>query len=204
MPPVIKTAKFLIFFLMSFFVSLGLTAQEDARKVSIETSMGTIILELDREHTPATADNFLRYAREGHFDGAVFYRVVPGFVIQAGSYDAEGKPRNVHDPIPLETASAPNNTRGTIAMARGDDPDSATAEFFINLADNKSLDRQPDDKGNKTGFAVFGHVIEGMDVLDRIAAVPLAGGRGPFPDAAPAMPITIVKVTVLGGAASPP
>jgi cyclophilin family peptidyl-prolyl cis-trans isomerase len=153
-------------------------------------------VELDAEHTPATVANFLRYAKEGHFDGTVFYRVVPGFVIQAGSIDAEGKQRPTHDSIPLETANSPSNTRGTIAMARGDEPGSATAEFFINLADNTALDRQVDDHDNKTGYAAFGHVVDGMDVVNRIASVPLMGGFGPFPDAAPAMPVTIIRVTV--------
>jgi len=200
-----RSAKILVACLaMVIFASLGAKAQETAPRVSIETSMGTIILELDRAHAPATVANFLRYAGEGHFNGTVVYRVVPGFVIQAGSYDAAGAARNVHDPIPLETANASNNTRGTIAMARADEPNSATAEFFINLADNKSLDRQPDDKDNKTGFTAFGHVVQGMDVVDRIAAVPLAGGRGPFPDAAPQMPVTIVKVTALGDAPQNP
>jgi cyclophilin family peptidyl-prolyl cis-trans isomerase len=164
--------------------------------VTIQTSMGDIVLELDREHTPATVDNFLRYAKEGHFDGTVFYRVVPGFVIQAGSYDAMGKPRGVHDPIPLETANAQSNLRGTIAMGRGDDPNSARAEFFINLADTKGLDRQPDDMDNKTGFAAFGHVIGGMDVVDAISMVPLGGGVGPFGDAAPVTPVIIQKVVI--------
>ena len=171
-------------------------AQTPAPRAVIETSMGNIVIELDAEHTPATVANFLRYAKEGHFDGTVFYRVVPGFVIQAGSVDAEGKQRPVHDPIPLETANAPSNGRGTIAMARADDPASAVAEFFINLADNAGLDRQADDHDNKTGYAAFGHVVDGMDVVDRISSVPLMGGIGPFPDAAPAMPVTITRVTV--------
>jgi cyclophilin family peptidyl-prolyl cis-trans isomerase len=166
-------------------------------KVTIQTSMGDIVLELDREHTPRSVDNFLRYAKEGHFDGTVFYRVVPGFVIEAGSFDAEGKPRGVHDPIPLETAQSQGNARGTITMAHGDDPNSARAEFFINLAENKSLDRQPDDMDNKTGFAAFGHVVDGMDVVDRISMVPLNGGKGPFPDAAPVTPVVINKVLIL-------
>jgi cyclophilin family peptidyl-prolyl cis-trans isomerase len=171
-------------------------AQVPAPRALIETSMGDIIVELDAEHTPATVANFERYAREGHFDGTVVYRVVPGFVIQAGSSDARGNVRQVHDPIPLETANASPNLRGTLAMARADDPKSATAEFFINLADNAALDRQPDDHDNKSGYAVFGHVVEGMDVVDRIAMVALMGGVGAFPDAAPATPVTIVKVTI--------
>jgi cyclophilin family peptidyl-prolyl cis-trans isomerase len=178
------------------FTILPALAQTPAPRATIETSLGNIVVELDAGHTPATVANFEQYAREGHFDGTVFYRVVPGFVIQAGSFDAKGDPRGVHDPIPLETANASLNVRGTITMARDDEPNSARAEFFINLADNKSLDRQPDDHDNKTGFAPFGHVVEGMDVVDRIAQLPLKGGVGPFPDAAPAMPVIIMKVTI--------
>lgn len=171
-------------------------AQTPAPRATIETSLGNIVVELDAEHTPATVANFEQYAREGHFDGTVFYRVVPGFVIQAGSIDAKGDARGVHDPIPLETANASLNVRGTITMARDNEPNTARAEFFINLMDNTSLDRQPDDHDNKTGFAPFGHVVEGMDVVDRIAQLPLNGGIGPFPDAAPATPVVIMKVTI--------
>jgi cyclophilin family peptidyl-prolyl cis-trans isomerase len=172
------------------------TAARATPTVTMQTSMGDIVLELDREHTPATVDNFVRYAKEGHFDGTVFYRVVAGFVIQAGSYDAMGNPRPVHDPIPLETANAQSNLRGTIAMGRGAEPDSARAEFFINLADTKGLDRQADDMNNKTGYAAFGHVIGGMDVVDAIALVAVGSGVGPFGDAAPIIPVIIRKVTV--------
>jgi cyclophilin family peptidyl-prolyl cis-trans isomerase len=172
-------------------------------RVSFQTSMGEIVLELDREHAPATVDNFLRYAREGHYDGMVFYRVVPRFVIQAGSYDAKGNHRPTHDPIPLEANNKLSNTRGSVAMARQDEPNSATAEFFIDLSDLKGLDQAPDDSENKTGYAVFGHVVGGMDVVDAIAQVPL-GGDGPFPAAAPTTPITIQKVTIIEGAAPPP
>jgi cyclophilin family peptidyl-prolyl cis-trans isomerase len=167
-----------------------------APTATMQTSMGDIVLELDREHTPATVDNFIRYAKEGHFDGTVFYRVVPGFVIQAGSYDATGKPRPVHDPIPLETAKAQSNLRGTIAMGRAAEPDSARAEFFINLADTAGLDRLPDDMDNKTGYAAFGHVVGGMEVVDAISMVPLGGGIGPFGDAAPVTPVIIQKVVI--------
>jgi cyclophilin family peptidyl-prolyl cis-trans isomerase len=175
------------------FVASAATATPTA---TIQTSMGDIVLELDREHTPATVDNFMRYAKEGHFDGTVFYRVVPGFVIQAGSYDAMGKPRGVHDPIPLETANAQHHLRGTIAMGHGDDPNSARAEFFINLADQPTFDHLADDMDNKTGFAAFGHVVGGMEVVDAISMVPLGGGIGPFGDAAPATPVVIQKVVI--------
>lgn len=191
-----RTAKFLALTNALLIGGIAHGAEDPAPKVSFQTSMGEIILELDREHTPATTENFLRYVDEGHFDGTVFYRVVPGFVIQAGSFDAEGKPRGVHDPIPLETATASSNLRGTVTMAHGDEPNSSRAEFFINLADNKALDRDPADQENKTGFAAFGHVVAGMDVVDAIAALPL-GGPGPFPGAAPLMPVIIQKAAVL-------
>jgi cyclophilin family peptidyl-prolyl cis-trans isomerase len=192
----LRIVKLLAFAGTTFAVSAAYAAEDAAPKVSFQTNLGEIVFELDREHAPATVANFLRYVTEGHFDGTVFYRVVPGFVIQAGSFDAEGKPRGVHDPIPLETATTPSNTRGTMAMGHGDDPNSARAEFFINLADNKALDRQPDDLDNKTGFAAFGHVASGMDVVDAIAALPL-GGVGPFPGAAPLTPAVIQKASVL-------
>jgi peptidyl-prolyl cis-trans isomerase A (cyclophilin A)/peptidyl-prolyl cis-trans isomerase B (cyclophilin B) len=169
-------------------------------EVLISTSMGNITLQLDPEHAPVTVANFLRYAKEGHFDGTVIYRVVPGFVIQAGSWDADVHYRAAHDPIPLE--SGQSNLRGTVAMARADEPASATAEFFINLADNLPLDAQAGAPANTTGYAVFGHVVSGMEVIDKIAGVPL-GDHGPMPGAAPVDPITIIKVSQLPAAAAP-
>ncbi len=169
--------------------------------VIIQTSMGDIGLVLDRAHAPQSVDNFLRYVTEGHYDGTLVYRVVPGFVIQAGSFDSATNTRPTHDPIPLEANNGLSNVRGTIAMARMNDPNSATAEFFINLADNTRLDHQADDTGNTTGYAVFGHVVSGMDVVDKIAAVPLGDG-GPMPGAWPLEPVTIEKVSIV--AATPP
>ena len=180
-----------------FSVSAVRAQDTPTPRVIIETSKGDILVQLDREHTPKTVENFLRYVKEGHYDGTVFYRVVPGFIIQAGSYDAEGKPRGVGDPVPLESATAQSNVRGTITLAHGDEPDSGRAEFFINLGDNKGLDRKPEDMDNKTGFAAFGRVIEGMNVVTAISMVPAMGGIGPFPDAAPMMPVTINKITIL-------
>jgi peptidyl-prolyl cis-trans isomerase A (cyclophilin A)/peptidyl-prolyl cis-trans isomerase B (cyclophilin B) len=170
----------------------------NAQEARIETSLGAITVQLDPAHAPATVANFIAYAREGHFDGTVVYRVVPDFVIQMGSYDASGTERPQHAPIPLETAGGVKNLRGTLSMARADDPASATADFFINLSDNFALDPAPGDAPNTTGYAVFGKVIDGMDVVDRIAASVLNGGKGPFPDASPAFPVVIQKVTILG------
>ncbi|MEJ1967811.1 MAG: peptidylprolyl isomerase [Rhizomicrobium sp.] len=164
-------------------------------KVLIRTSMGDITLQLDPGHAPLTVANFLRYAKEGHFDGTAVYRVVAGFVVQMGSWDADMHARPTHDPIPLEADNGLTNLRGTVAMARGE-PNSATAEFFINLADNAALDHQPADTANATGYTVFGQVVVGMDVVDKIAAVPV-GDRGPMPGAAPVTPIVVTKVSVL-------
>lgn len=172
-------------------------AQDLFPRVSLTTSMGQIVLELDRVHAPATVKSFLRYVMEGHFDNTLFYRVVPRFVIQAGSVGADGVGHPVHEASPLEANNGLYNRRGAIALARDAEPNSATAEFFIDLVDNPGLDRRADDTENKTGFTVFGHVVDGMNVVDAIAAVPLGGGQGPFPDAAPLTPIVIQKAALL-------
>ena len=169
---------------------------DDKPKVLIETSLGDVTLELDHIHAPATVDNFLRYVNEGHFDGTVVYRVVPGFVIQAGSYDADVQARATHEPIALEANNGLKNVRGAVAMARSAEPASATAEFFIDLADNPRLDHKAGDSDNSTGYAVFGKVIAGMDVVDKIASVRL-GDHGPMPGAAPVDPILIRQVSLL-------
>ncbi|MBU6298120.1 MAG: peptidylprolyl isomerase [Alphaproteobacteria bacterium] len=168
-------------------------------EATLATSMGTIVIALDRDRAPATVANFIRYAKDGHFNGTLFYRVVPGFVLQAGSYDVHGKYRKLRKPIPLESGNGLSNVRGAVAMARDPaKPASATAEFFIDLADNgpRGLDPKPGDAPNTTGYAVFGHVVEGMDVADKIAAVPVGGGKGPFPEAQPATPVVIETVTI--------
>jgi len=190
-----RTAKLILAALLFLLPATAFAADTPAgSKVLISTSLGDITLQLDPAHAPATVANFLRYAKEGHFDGTVVYRVVPGFVIQAGSWDADVHFRAVHDPIPLESGVA--NLRGTVAMARANEPASATAEFFINLVDNPALDRAASDSTGTTGYAVFAQVVSGMDVVDKIAGVAL-GDHGPMPGAAPVDPVTIVKVSVL-------
>ena len=166
-------------------------------KLLISTSMGDITLQLDSVRAPKSVANVLRYAREKHYDNTAFYRVAHGFVIQMGSFDANGKGRGIHPgPVPLEANNGLSNLRGTVAMARAEAPDSATAEFFINLADNTPLDHKPDDTGNTTGYAVFGQVISGMDVVDAIGEVP-TGDNGPMPGQAPVTPIIVKKVSLL-------
>lgn len=187
----------------SLLAACILTGAAEAQEVHIQTSLGEIDVALDAAHAPKAVANFLRYAREGHFDGTMIYRVVPGFVLQMGSYEPNGNSRPTHEPIPLESANGLLNTRGTLSMARSDDPNSATAEFFINLSDNTSLDPTEGKTPNTTGYAVFGKVVEGMGVVDTIAAVPLNGKTGPFPDADPAGPVVINKVMVVGDPVAP-
>jgi peptidyl-prolyl cis-trans isomerase A (cyclophilin A) len=166
-------------------------------RILISTSMGDITLQLDAVRAPKSVANVLRYVKEKHYDKTAFYRVAKGFVIQMGSWDAAGKPHGIHPgPVPLEANNGLSNLRGAVALARADEPDSATAEFFVNLADNTRLDHKAEDPGNATGYAVFGQVISGLDVVDAIGAVP-TGDNGPMPGQAPVTPIVVKKVTLL-------
>ncbi len=132
----------------------------------METSKGTLELELYDDKPPVTAKNFAQYIEEGFFDGTVFHRVIPGFVIQGGGFTVEGEQKTTHAPIKLEVGL--DNKRGTLSMARTMDPNSATSQFFVSLVDNKSLNPGP----RNPGYAVFGHVTKGMDIIDGIAAAP--------------------------------
>lgn len=137
-------------------------------RVTLDTSQGTIVVELFEEKAPVTVKNFLDYVDSGFYDGTVFHRVINGFMIQGGGFDGALDQKKTRAPIANEADNGLKNERGTLAMARTSDPDSATAQFFINLTDNSSLDHR-----GKTprgwGYAVFGRVIEGMEVVDRIA-----------------------------------
>lgn len=132
------------------------------------TPLGTITLALDREKAPISVDNFLQYVKAGHYDGTVFHRVMPGFMIQGGGYTPELEEKPARAAILNEAKNGLRNSRGTVAMARLNDPNSATAQFFVNLRDNHRLDFGIDG----AGYAVFGRVVEGMDIVDRIATVP--------------------------------
>jgi cyclophilin family peptidyl-prolyl cis-trans isomerase len=177
--------------------------QEPPPRVSLQTSMGQIVLELNKERAPVTVANFLRYVMEGHFNNTVIYRVVPRFVIQGGSVGADGNGKPVHDPIPLEANNGLPNVRGTITMARASDPASATAEFFINLVDNPGLNQEMGDTNNQTGYAAFGRVVTGMETVDLITQLPLGGGYGPFPGNAPLIPVIIRSATILDPSGAP-
>jgi len=149
-------------------VSLGSPAW--AQKVKLATSAGDITVELDREKAPKTVDNFLQYVRAGHYDGTIFHRVIDNFMIQGGGYKADLSEKPTRAPITLESKNGLNNVRGTLAMARTNVADSATSQFFINLNDNAFLDAANARDGN--GYAVFGKVVSGMDVVDKIRVQP--------------------------------
>ncbi|MFQ5487368.1 MAG: peptidylprolyl isomerase [Gammaproteobacteria bacterium] len=165
-------------------------------RVRMETSEGVIVLELNRGKAPVTVDNFLRYVRDGFYDGTLFHRVIKGFMIQGGGYDSDFKKKTTRPPIENEADNGLKNRRGTIAMARTSNPHSATAQFFINVVDNGFLDfAAPSARG--WGYAVFGKVVEGMDVVDRIQRLPTGSG-GPFRRDVPQRQVLIRRVTVVG------
>ena len=163
------------------------------KKVTMETSMGTISLELDDEKAPETVENFVGYAKAGHYDGTIFHRVIDGFMIQGGGFTKDMNQKPTGEPIRNEAMNGLKNRRGTIAMARTMVVDSATSQFFINLVDNDFLDFQsPTPQG--FGYAVFGQVVDGMEVVDKIAKV-RTGFSGPHQNV-PEDPILIKKVSV--------
>ena len=155
----------------------GAPDDKDKPSVVLETSMGNITLELDREKAPITVDNFLKHVDAGYYKDTIFHRVIPDFMIQGGGFSKEGmKEKETRAPVKNESrTSGLSNTRGTIAMARTADPDSAKAQFFINLKDNSFLDRENSRDG--FGYAVFGKVVDGMDVVDKIAKVETVQNR---------------------------
>ena len=180
--------------LLAGALALGLTAAAWAQKVKLATSAGDMVIELDREHAPKTVDNFLQYVKAGHYDGTVFHRVIPGFMIQGGGFEPGMKQKPVAAPIANEANNRVRNKHYTLAMARTSNPHSATAQFFINTADNASLDFKSETT-HGWGYAVFGRVVSGQDVVDRIAAVPT--GRKGSHDDVPSDDVTIVSAAVV-------
>ena len=135
--------------------------------IEMQTSKGLIVIELYPDKAPITVDNFLQYVESGFYEGTIFHRIIPEFMIQGGGFITDGTQKSTRDPIVIESDNGLNNTKGTIAMARTMDPNSATSQFFINLVDNDFLNYGSRDKG----YTVFGKVIEGMDIVDKISAV---------------------------------
>jgi len=160
--------------------------------VKLETSKGDILIELNSKAAPITVKNFLTYVDEGFYNKTIFHRVIPGFMIQGGGFTADMERKKTHDPIANEAKNGLSNARGTIAMARTNDPDSATCQFFINHADNTPLDY---GGVSGAGYAVFGKTIEGIDVVDAIAAVRTTTRNG-MADV-PVEPVVIQSVSIV-------
>jgi peptidyl-prolyl cis-trans isomerase A (cyclophilin A) len=213
--------------LVAAALPLGVVAQDKtpAPKVRLSTSMGDIVLELYPDKAPKTVDNFLQYVRDKHYDGTVFHRVISNFMVQGGGYDSSYRQKPTRPSIAHEGQAAiekggPRNVVGTVAMARTNDPHSASAQFFINVKDNAFLDPSPIPPGDPVprfeyggrvyenvpranllgasqlfGYTVFGKVVSGMDVVNRMKDIP-TGAVGPFSSDVPKTPITILKATL--------
>jgi len=180
-------------------VAFALPALAANPQVEFDTTAGKIRVELFPDAAPKSVANFIEYVKAGHFDGTQFHRVIPGFMIQGGGFTADFKQKPTKPPVVNEAEVSSKagllNVPGTLAMARTSDPNSATAQFFINVADNKFLNfRSPDPQG--VGYTVFGKVVSGMDVVDKIAKAPTGAG-GPFPKDVPVEKVIITKAVVV-------
>jgi peptidyl-prolyl cis-trans isomerase B (cyclophilin B) len=170
-------------------------------EVILHTNQGDITLALDADNAPASVENFLQYARDGHYDGTLFHRVIPGFMIQGGGFSPGMKQKPTRTPIANEAANGVKNARHTVAMARTSEPHSATSQFFINLTDNAFLDyKGPSPQGY--GYAVFGRVTRGSDIVDRIAGTPT--GRSGFHENVPTQDVVIERAELVEEASSRP
>ena len=176
---------------LALSLPLAAHAQDKAPRVRLSTSLGDIVVELDAAKAPKTVENFLQDVIDKHYDGTVFHRVIGNFMIQGGGFGADMQQKATRAPIPLEASNGLKNDRGTIAMARTSNPNSATSQFFINVVDNAGLNA-PSPDGH--GYTVFGKVVAGMDVVDKIRAVPV-GNRGMHQNV-PQTPVTIVKASL--------
>ena len=166
----------------------------DMPYVELETTMGNIVIELNQEKAPNTVANFLEYVKSGHYDGTIFHRVIDGFMIQGGGMDANMKEKSTNAPIQNEADNGLKNEVGTIAMARTSDPHSATAQFFINVKDNSFLNFSGKNPQG-WGYAVFGKVTEGMDIVNKIKGVPT--GKYGFHADVPTTPVVITHAKVI-------
>jgi peptidyl-prolyl cis-trans isomerase A (cyclophilin A) len=179
-------------------ICLGLTTSAwaqnsvELQRVKLQTSMGEVVLELNAARAPKSAANFVRYVQDKHYDGTVFHRVIDGCMVQGGGFTPEMQQNPVRDPIALEANNGLKTDRGTIAMARTSNPNSATSQFFINLVDNRGLNA-PSPDGH--GYTVFGKVVSGMDVVDKIRLVPTAT-KGMHQNV-PVTPVLIQSATLI-------
>jgi peptidyl-prolyl cis-trans isomerase A (cyclophilin A) len=182
---------------LALTIACGAALAADAPKVKFSTSAGDFVMEVYPDKAPKTVENFLQYVKDKHYDGTIFHRVINNFMIQGGGYDAKyyekpTRPPVVHEGQDAIAKGGPHNTVGTVAMARTNDPNSATAQFFINVKDNAFLDPTP----GKPGYTVFGKVVSGMDVVEKIKATPTGAG-GPFPTDVPQTPVVIKSAALV-------
>jgi cyclophilin family peptidyl-prolyl cis-trans isomerase len=162
-----------------------------APRVRMQTNMGAVVFELEASRAPLTVAGFIAYVKAGHYNGTIFHRVIPGFMIQGGGYTDKNVEKPTQKPVANESGNGLSNRRGTLAMARTGDPHSGTSQFYINVADNVALDPQP----GRWGYAVFGRVVEGMEVVQKISETS-TGVSGPFEDA-PIKPVIIEKMEIV-------
>jgi peptidyl-prolyl cis-trans isomerase A (cyclophilin A) len=179
-------------FLLAFAFLFSMTAHAANPQVELKTSQGTVIIELYQDKAPKSVENFLQYAKDGFFNGTVFHRVIPDFMIQGGGFTPDMKQKEARAPIQNEAKNGLKNELGTLAMARTGDPHSASAQFFINLKDNSFLDYPGRDGW---GYAVFGKVVQGLDIVQKIAKVPTANA-GPHQNV-PTTPVLIESAKLL-------
>lgn len=185
------TRRTLLVCLTAGLVPLAATAQT-APQVQFQTSLGDFVVELYPDKAPKTVENFLSYVKAKQYDGTIFHRVIPNFMVQAGGYNAKLEEKIARPPIPLEALNGLKHETGTIAMARTNDPNSARAQFFVNVKDNPFLNA----KGPADGYAVFGRVIKGMETIQKIKDVP-TGAEGPFPSDVPKTTVLINSATLV-------
>jgi len=191
--------KHLLLFLLAMTVAPATLAANP--KVELRTTVGTIVIDLYPENAPQTVENFLQYVKDGFYEGTVFHRVIPGFMAQGGGFTRNMQQKPTRPAIRNEAGNGLRNAVGTVAMARTRDPHSATAQFFINVADNDFLDfKSPDENGH--GYAVFGRVSAGMDVVQKMLQVPTST-MGPHQNV-PRTPIVIESARLLGSAPAKP
>jgi cyclophilin family peptidyl-prolyl cis-trans isomerase len=178
---------------------LSIAAQAAAtERVRVTTNLGSFVIELQRDRAPLTVDNFLAYVRAGHYTNTLFHRVIANFVVQGGGVGLDYKAKPTLKPIPNEAGNGLKNLRGTVGLARASGPHTGDCQFYVNVADNGDLDPLP----TRWGYAVFGHVVEGMEVVDRISVSP-TGPMGPFKQDAPLAAVVIQKIELLAEVPAP-
>lgn len=185
-----------LFAALIHFTGCNAMSESQNPQVRMETTKGVIVIELNAEKAPETVKNFVQYVKDGHYDGTIFHRVIPGFMVQGGGFNPDMSEKSTRAPIKNEANNGLSNEVGTLAMARTPDPHSASAQFFINVKDNDFLNFQ-NETPNGWGYCVFGKVTEGMDVVTAIVAVP-TGNHGMHQDV-PQDPIVIEKATIVEG-----